>query len=210
MSAFYFTVNDAEEITVISRSKFLTFIHRVESEQSAARLLEGYRKKYYDATHVCFAWRIGADGDRVKFSDDKEPQGTAGAPILAALKSAQITNALAIVVRYFGGIKLGAGGLTRAYGGCAAQAIAAGGTVKYALCKAWLIRAQFSVYKTLLRAAQEVGAIALTPQFSQDVEFKLLFPDADNGESVEERLKNAANGKIFMQRLDDEYAQVPH
>ena len=110
-------------------SRFLGLVFRVRSPEEAARALENLRREHYDATHVAFAWRIGAEpGVGVRVSDDGEPAGTAGKPILAAIESSGLTDVLAAVVRHFGGTKLGTGGLARAYRRAAEIALDAAGS----------------------------------------------------------------------------------
>ena len=110
----------------IKKSIFITHILPVNSEEEAQQALADFRKKYKDATHNCYAWRIGTERILEKSGDDGEPQGTAGHPMLHVLQMRKLTNVLAVVTRYFGGIKLGAGGLVRAYGGAAAECLRLG------------------------------------------------------------------------------------
>jgi uncharacterized YigZ family protein len=105
----------AEAVFKDKGSKFLAYSYHVESEEETKELVDALRKKYYDATHHCYAYRLGAAGDRFRANDDGEPSGTAGRPILGQMLSAEITNALIVVVRYFGGTKLGVPGLINAY-----------------------------------------------------------------------------------------------
>ncbi len=106
------------------RSKFLAFAHHVETLQEVKSLLEGYRKKYYDARHVCYAYMLGQERTDFRANDDGEPSSTAGKPILGQINSAGLTDILVVVVRYYGGVNLGTGGLIVAYRTAAADAIA--------------------------------------------------------------------------------------
>lgn len=99
----------------VNKSKFLAHVRHVDSEEAARDFVLTIRKKYFDATHNCSAWVLGERGDKQKSNDDGEPGGTAGNPILEAIKKNGLTNCAVVVTRYFGGIKLGAGGLIRAY-----------------------------------------------------------------------------------------------
>lgn len=96
-------------------SKFLSYAFPVENEEQIREALEGLRKRYFDATHHCYAWRLGPHGEQFRANDDGEPSGTAGRPILGQMLSAGVTNCLVVVVRYFGGTKLGVPGLIAAY-----------------------------------------------------------------------------------------------
>ncbi len=112
----YLTIDgNAEAIFKEKSSKFLCYAFHVESEEEIAACLEPLRKRYYDATHHCYAWRLGPFGERFRANDDGEPSSTAGKPILGQLLSREVTNCLIVVVRYFGGTKLGVPGLIAAY-----------------------------------------------------------------------------------------------
>ena len=108
----------------VNKSKFLAHVAHVDDEESAREFLLTIRKKFFDATHNCSAWVLGERGDKQKSNDDGEPGGTAGNPILETIKKNELTNCAVVVTRYFGGIKLGAGGLIRAYSHTAALGIA--------------------------------------------------------------------------------------
>ena len=108
-------VRSARTETVVQASRFIADAVPIPDEAAATIALNAVRKEFHAATHHCWAWRIGAEHPEVRSSDDGEPSGTAGRPILAALERRDITNALLIVTRYFGGTKLGTGGLARAY-----------------------------------------------------------------------------------------------
>jgi uncharacterized YigZ family protein len=112
----YLTIeSDAEAIFKEKSSKFLCYAYHVESEEEITAHLEVLRKRYYDATHHCYAWILGPFGEKFRANDDGEPSSTAGKPILGQLLSREITNCLIVVVRYFGGTKLGVPGLISAY-----------------------------------------------------------------------------------------------
>ena len=107
------------------RSKFLAFSHHVETEEQVKDIVAQYRKKYYDARHVCYAYMLGAERRVFRANDDGEPSSTAGKPILGQINSNELTDILIVVVRYYGGVNLGTGGLIVAYKTAAAEAIAA-------------------------------------------------------------------------------------
>ncbi len=107
------------------KSKFLAFSHHVETESEIKKLLSSYKKKYYDARHICYAYVLGFGRDLFRANDDGEPSSTAGKPILGQIKSNGLTDIIIVVVRYYGGINLGTGGLITAYKNAAAAAIEA-------------------------------------------------------------------------------------
>jgi len=106
------------------RSKFLAFAHHVETTDEIKELLAAYRKKYYDARHVCYAYMLGAERTEYRANDDGEPSSTAGKPILGQINSQELTDVLIVVVRYYGGVNLGTSGLIVAYREAAADALA--------------------------------------------------------------------------------------
>ena len=113
----------------IRKSRFRCALSRAESEQQAQEFIAAVRREHWDATHNCSAYRLGAGGPVQKTSDDGEPAGTAGVPMLEVLRRREVTDTVAVVTRYFGGVMLGAGGLIRAYGRAVAEALDAVGTV---------------------------------------------------------------------------------
>lgn len=125
MSTYTILAEAIESTTEEKNSDFLTFLHPVTSREEAMLQVEQYRKKYPDANHVCWAYVIGntRQPQTQAFSDDGEPSGTAGKPMLHVLTEREVGNSLAVVVRYFGGVKLGAGGLVRAYSAAVSTAV---------------------------------------------------------------------------------------
>lgn len=151
----------------VNRSRFIGRCFPVESEEAALCLLGDIRKKHWDATHNCFAYRIGENA-AARFSDDGEPGGTAGKPIMDVLTGRGLTNVLCVVTRYFGGILLGAGGLVRAYSKSAADAVTKAGMVSYLPGTILDIPMDYSRYGALegfIRANAEVRNVA----FAQNV-----------------------------------------
>lgn len=132
----------AEAIYKEKSSKFLAYAYPVQSEEQIRTLVEALHKKYYDATHHCYAWRLGPKGEAFRANDDGEPSGTAGKPILRQLLSHELTDCLIVVVRYFGGTKLGVSGLIAAYRESAAEAIAAAQIIERTVDR--IIRFEFS------------------------------------------------------------------
>lgn len=127
----YKTISGPAEASYKNRgSKFLAFAFHVTAIEEVKGIVEGLRKKYYDATHHCYAFRIGPEGDVSRVNDDGEPSGTAGRPILGQMLSISITDCLVVVIRYFGGTKLGVPGLINAYRMSAAAALEAAAIVE--------------------------------------------------------------------------------
>lgn len=123
----------AEETIVIKKSRFIAYVAPARSEAEATEFIEAIKKKHWDATHNCSAYMVGEHDEIQKASDDGEPSGTAGRPILEVIKKEGLKNVVVVVTRYFGGIMLGAGGLIRAYGQSAAEGIRAAGVIRRVL-----------------------------------------------------------------------------
>lgn len=121
---FYTIAQTSEGYYTEKRSKFYAFAHHVSSAEEVKALQAFYKKKYYDARHVCYAYRLGPEGKEFRANDDGEPSSTAGKPILGALLSAGLTDVVIFVIRYYGGVNLGTGGLIVAYRESAQQALA--------------------------------------------------------------------------------------
>lgn len=120
----YTSIEDSFEATLVEKkSKFIGYLIPVTSEEAAKEQIELIKKEHYNARHHCVAYRIGLEQPLERYSDDGEPSGTAGMPMLEVLRGGDITNILAVVVRYFGGIKLGTGGLVRAYTGAVQEVL---------------------------------------------------------------------------------------
>ena len=115
MDSYKTITNIAEGYYTEKRSKFYAFAHQVESADEVKELLAGYRKKYYDARHVCWAYRLGPTGEEFRMNDDGEPSSTAGKPIHGQLVSRDLTDVVVFVIRYYGGVNLGTSGLIIAY-----------------------------------------------------------------------------------------------
>lgn len=130
MLARYFTVKGYGEHEInIQKSRFIAYVTRAETEEEAQDFIQQIKKKHWDATHNCSAYMIGEKDQIQKANDDGEPSGTAGVPILEVLKKKQLKDTVVVITRYFGGIKLGAGGLIRAYGKATSEGIDATGVV---------------------------------------------------------------------------------
>lgn len=114
---------DTETEIIIKKSRFITYLHQVYDEAEAKAYIQAIKKMHPDANHHCYAFIIGEHDEKQRSNDDKEPSGTAGVPMLECLKNRKLQDILAVTVRYFGGIKLGAGGLIRAYSGSVSEAV---------------------------------------------------------------------------------------
>ena len=153
--SYHTLAGPAEAIYKEKSSKFLAYAYPVESEEEIRTLLDALRKKYYDATHHCYAWRLGPHGETFRANDDGEPSGTAGKPILGQLLSNDITDCLVVVVRYFGGTKLGVPGLIAAYRESAAEAIAAAEIVELTVDRTVRVDFPYVAMNAIMRVVKE-------------------------------------------------------
>ncbi len=152
----YKTIDVAGEgIYSEKRSKFLAFAIPVQSLDDVKREVEFYQKKYYDARHVCYAYRLGERRELFRANDNGEPSGTAGKPILGQIDSRELTNVLVVVVRYFGGIKLGTSGLIVAYKAAAAEALDATEHVEKTINGEILLKFSYPLLNDVLRIVKE-------------------------------------------------------
>ena len=151
-------------------SKFLAFAFPVESEEQVRSHLAALRKEYFDARHHCYAYRIGLDGATWRANDDGEPSSTAGRPILGQLLSAELSDILVVVVRYFGGVKLGVPGLIKAYKTATAEAIAAARIVEKTACATCRIGFDYTRMNDVMKIVKEWNLQILSQQFENDCE----------------------------------------
>lgn len=156
---------DAEAVFKERSSKFLAYACPVESEERIREILDTLRKRYYDATHHCYAWRLGPHGEQFRSNDDGEPSGTAGKPILGQMLSTGITNCLIVVVRYFGGTKLGVPGLISAYRESARAAIEAGRIVERTVDRQIKIHFPYIAMNDVMRIVKEEQPSIADQQF---------------------------------------------
>lgn len=155
----------AEAIYKEKSSKFLAYAYPVRSEEEIRELLEALYKRYYDATHHCYAWRLGPHGEQFRSNDDGEPSGTAGKPILGQLLSNSLTNCLIVVVRYFGGTKLGVSGLISAYKESAAEVIGEAEIIEQTVDKYFTIEFPYLVMNDVMRIIKEEQPNILSQEF---------------------------------------------
>ena len=162
----YLTIAAPAEAASRERSsKFLAIAYPVQDEERIRELLDALRKKYYDATHHCYAWRLGAGGASWRANDDGEPSGTAGKPILGQLLSHELTDCLVVVVRYFGGTKLGVPGLIAAYRESAAEAIAAAEIVRRTVDRTIRVSYPYLAMNDVMRVVKEEQPVIRSQSF---------------------------------------------
>lgn len=206
MEEYYVPTGDAAAEFTERRSHFIGRIWRTETEEEAVAHIREMREKHWDATHNVYAYVI-RDG-AMRYSDDGEPQGTAGMPVLEVLRREELFNVCCVVTRYFGGILLGAGGLVRAYAKSAKMAVdAAGISVK----RVWERVALQCPYALFARVKQETaryeGKLAAT-EYGADIQLTLLLPQTKTQEFLE-RIVDVSGGKLHGIIIGQEYQAFP-
>ncbi|QUB47990.1 YigZ family protein [Prevotella sp. oral taxon 475] len=174
MNDEYETIDSiGEGIYSEKRSKFLAFAHPAASVEQVKDLIADYRKKYYDARHVCYAYVLGAERQDFRANDDGEPSSTAGKPILGQINSNELTDILVVVVRYYGGVNLGTGGLISAYRTAAALAIENASKVKKTVEETVVHTFVYPLMNKVMRTAREMGARIVDMHYDNTCEIVL-------------------------------------
>ena len=188
------------------KSHFIGRVWPVETEEEALEKIQQMKKQHYDATHNCWAYII-KDG-AVRFSDDGEPGGTAGMPMLQVLQREGLFNVCCVVTRYFGGILLGAGGLVRAYTKGAKIAVDAAGKSMKRVWTVVYLPCPYPFYERVKLLVGEFGGIIRETEFGAEVELELLFPEA-NVQSFFEKLTDMTSGTVEGMETGQEYKAFP-
>lgn len=181
---------------VVEKSRFISFACQVSTVGQANFFIESISKQHYDATHNCYAY-LTDDGQ--KFSDDGEPQGTAGMPILNAIKGKNLHNVAVVVTRYFGGIKLGAGGLVRAYGKAASNVLEEAEKVQFLQCDLFKVKCDYSYVSSVESTVFAFGKIA-EREYYADVTYKIIVPVSKSDDFVK-KLVDVTQGRVNAQKI---------
>lgn len=191
----------------VQRSRFIADTAAVRDEETAQAFLQEIKKKYYDARHHCYGW-ILEGGRRKKSGDDGEPSGTAGAPILAALERQGITDGLIVVTRYFGGIKLGTGGLTRAYAHAAAQGLAASTLAELQTLRRVAVTVAYPLFSPLENWLQKNEIRVADKSYAENVTLT-LYLSSDATETVKKAVADLTAGQACLKDQGEIETLVP-
>ena len=206
MSGFRVPFQSSETEFTEKRSRFISHLLPVESEEDARAFIAQVKKQYYDARHNCWCYLIGEN--IVRYSDDGEPHGTAGQPMLNVFQRENVTDVVCVVTRYFGGVLLGAGGLTRAYSKSARDALCAAGVSEMGLCAAVSVPCSYGLFERVKGEIAALGGIIDNTEYGADIRLDVSLP----GESVDalaSRLTELSAGGIQIVRLGEEYRPGP-
>lgn len=195
-----------EDEFIEKKSRFIGRIWPVETEEAALEKIQEMKKRHYDATHNCWAYII-RDG-AVRFSDDGEPGGTAGMPMLQVLQREGLYNVVCVVTRYFGGILLGAGGLVRAYARGAKIAVDAAGKSMKRVWTVLYLPCPYPFYERVKLEISAFGGILRSTDFGAEVEMEVLFPEAQAAPFIE-KLTDMTAGTVEVMEIGQEYRAFP-
>ena len=202
MDKYYSVSKNHEKEVVIERSRFIAACAPVKTEEEAKAFVYAVKKKHSAATHNCYAY-IVERGSVARFSDDGEPQGTAGQPILEVIKNKKLCDTAVVVTRYFGGIKLGAGGLVRAYSQGAKEVIDKSGTVENVLSSVYFIKMNYDLYSVFLKISDKTKCTVISTDFEDLVKIKVAVPISDDNFPLE--ILDKTNGKVEPKKIGEDF-----
>ncbi len=201
----YFTISgETENCIVIERSKFICNIKGVENEEQAKEFVRKISKQHSLATHNCYAYIADENGLTQKFSDDGEPQGTAGLPMLEVLKNKKIFKAVVVVTRYFGGVKLGTGGLVRAYGNSVVECLKKCKILCMMRASFVKLSLDYDKYSKILSLLNNEKVEILSTEFDNDVKIEFAIKEKDV-ERVSKLITDTFNGKVNIKPYKNGY-----
>ena len=192
----------AEGIYKEKGSKFLAFAYPVDSETTIKERLDHLKKEYFDARHHCFAWMLGPDKTHFRAFDDGEPNHSAGTPILGQIRSKGITNVLVVVVRYFGGVKLGVGGLINAYRTAAENALNNSPIVEMEISENVKLQFDYLILSDVMKLVKDFGLKILEQDFSEDGNMKINVPIRQKEKFIDKLTLLQALGKKIVWKVD--------
>lgn len=196
----------SESEFVEKRSRFISHLWPVETEEEAQTHIREMKSRYYDARHNCWCYLIGKNV--MRYSDDGEPQGTAGQPMLKVFERENVTNVCCVVTRYFGGILLGAGGLTRAYSQGAKDALVAAGAATMGLWTQAAVPSTYSLFERVKLEIAALGGIIDDTDYGADICLYVSLL-ADTVETLQKRLTELSAGSLTLEVLGEEYRPGP-
>lgn len=188
------------------KSRFISYVYPVSAESDALSKLEKLRKKHYDATHVVFAYKI-KENNIQRFSDDGEPQGTAGVPVLEVINKGELTDVMIAVVRYFGGTLLGAGGLVRAYSKSASLGVASANPVNMCECTLFDIECPYTLLGKLQNTLSANGAKKNDIIYADNITLKYYIKEEDLDKLIKD-ITEVSNGSCKVKVTDTEFKIV--
>ncbi len=188
-------LHEAQDEVIINKSRFIGYASPVKTAEEALAFLERIRQKHRDATHNCYAYIIGQNAGVMRYSDDGEPGGTAGLPIIEVMKARQVVDCAVVVTRYFGGVLLGAGGLVRAYSHTCALALNAAQVCEMHPTETWLMEVAYPLWDKVQHTLKSLPIRLESTEFTAAVTFELSVKAAQS-EYVRAELTRVTDGRI--------------
>ncbi|HLR14363.1 MAG TPA: YigZ family protein [Bacillota bacterium] len=204
----YLTVKkDGVYEILIQKSRFIGYVTRAETEEEAQDFIQSIKKKHHDATHNCSAYMIGENNHIQKANDDGEPSGTAGVPMLEVLKKMNLKDTAVVVTRYFGGVKLGAGGLIRAYGNATSEVIREVGVVKRQRMQGFDITVDYTLLGKIENELRNSDYMLDNIEYVEHVVCS-VFVQVDQVEAFVEWMTNSTNGQASIEETKQAYIEI--
>lgn len=197
---------EARETMIERKSRFISTVRPVKTESEALELISQMRSEYYDATHNVYAYIIG-DGNIMRYSDDGEPSGTAGVPVLEVLRKEGLIDVAVVVTRYFGGIMLGAGGLVRAYGSSAKLGVDAAKIVTRTLCDIVKVSCDYTLFGKVQYETLGAGYIIKDTVYGSKVDL-YVYTSVDETQKYIEKMCDVTNARAVCEVLSNEYIDL--
>lgn len=206
MASYKTVKKECSDEFIVKKSRFIGYVRPVKTQQEALDFISSIKTKHWDATHNVYAYVL-RDGMTRRFSDDGEPQGTAGIPCLDVLLKEDVTDICVVVTRYFGGIMLGAGGLVRAYSHGAKIAVDSGEVITMSLCKIARVKSDYTFYGRLVPLICEEGGIIENTDFTDAVEVTFRIPE-EKLPFFDAKLVDVSCGKFHSEVIDEKYCEI--
>lgn len=208
MIKHYRTVKQRAQIEISEKkSRFIATVMPVKSQEEADAFINDLKKEYWNASHNCYAYQIGERDEIQRFSDDGEPQGTAGKPILEVLKGEELRDTAIVVTRYFGGTLLGTGGLVRAYGRSAKEGVLAAGIVERILMRRYIITIPYTLVGKIQYLVAERGYITEDEIYTDQVTLHILVEE-DDCQTFEQQITEHTSAEATIQKENTLYKQI--
>ncbi|MDT2747750.1 YigZ family protein [Vagococcus fluvialis] len=209
MLSHYYTIkNDGQFEIVIKKSRFICTLKRIDSEEEAKEIIQGIKKEHWKASHNCFAYVLHKNQMIQRSSDDGEPSGTAGIPMLEVLKVKELYNVLAVVTRYFGGTELGAGGLIRAYSSSVAETLEHIGLVKAILQKEVIVTIDYSLHGKVTHFLETNPEFTLKDTLFTENVTLIIMANEDKTLELEEKLINLLSNQCQISFGETDYVEI--
>ena len=207
MDNYKTVLKEAEDSFVEKKSKFIGHCKPITTEEEALSFIKEKKSKYWDASHNVYAYILRENGV-MRYSDDGEPQGTAGVPVLEAMRKSGITDAVVVVTRYFGGTLLGAGGLVRAYSHSSAIAIAAAEPVMMTYCIEYKLRVDYSYFTKAQSLIPEKGGVVTGIEYDDCVNIQ-FYIQPDKFDDLSQDFADLTSGKAVFEKISDGFFGIP-